>query len=188
MTPLPPEYRTTKGQFAKGAQRSSLFDKIIQHLRLGNGCWEWAGVIDSGGYGRVSHLNQQIGAHRAVYEMVNGSIPDGLEIDHLCHNPPCVRPDHLEAVTHAENIRRSAIYKQQTHCTKGHPLCGDNLAPATKGRFRCRICKNERGNLDMKNKAAAGKCKCGRIPEPGYKCCSLCRQTALDRHYRKEKP
>lgn len=50
-------------------------------------------------------------AHRVYWERENGPVPSGLELDHLCRNPTCVRPDHLEAVTHAENIRRSARAK-----------------------------------------------------------------------------
>lgn len=45
-------------------------------------------------------------AHRYAYELAYGPIAEGLVIDHLCRNKPCVRPDHLEAVTNAENIRR----------------------------------------------------------------------------------
>lgn len=50
-------------------------------------------------------------AHRAVYEHYVGPIPEGLELDHLCKNPPCVRPEHLDPVSHAENIRRSPLAK-----------------------------------------------------------------------------
>ncbi|WP_369010576.1 HNH endonuclease signature motif containing protein, partial [Bacillus cereus] len=49
-------------------------------------------------------------AHRYVYENLSGPIPEGMELDHLCRNPPCVNPDHLDPVTHEENMRRAAEY------------------------------------------------------------------------------
>ncbi len=45
--------------------------------------------------------------HRLAFEAWNGGIPEGMEVDHLCCDPKCVNPEHLEAVTHGENIRRS---------------------------------------------------------------------------------
>ncbi len=51
------------------------------------------------------------GAHRAMYEQMVGPIPEGLVLDHLCKQPPCIRPEHLEPVTIAENTRRSAAAK-----------------------------------------------------------------------------
>ena len=67
-----------------------------------NGCWVWLHTIQVRGYG-VAHGKL---AHRVMYEAVNGPIPDGLQIDHLCENKPCVNPAHMEPVTMAENLRR----------------------------------------------------------------------------------
>ena len=50
-------------------------------------------------------------AHRAAYERVRGEVEDGLELDHLCGQPDCVRVDHLQAVTHTENLRRGSRTK-----------------------------------------------------------------------------
>jgi hypothetical protein len=65
-------------------------------------CWMWQRRLDSNGYGRLGHR----WAHVAMYQAAKGPIPAGLELDHLCRNPPCVNPDHLEAISHTENIRR----------------------------------------------------------------------------------
>ena len=72
-----------------------------------SGCWLWNRKFRPDGYG-VKSLGKtaEIRAHRWVYEQYVGPIPEGLELDHLCNNPPCVNPAHLEPVTHTENMLR----------------------------------------------------------------------------------
>ncbi len=87
------------------------FHRRHDHPRIGSGCVEWRWVrSDSGGYGKVGiRAGLVIGAHRAAWMIHHRCpIPDGLEIDHLCVNPRCVNPEHLEAVTPEENKRRAA--------------------------------------------------------------------------------
>ncbi|ALG85838.1 HNH endonuclease signature motif containing protein [Gordonia phthalatica] len=73
----------------------------------GSGCWIWNRKIRPDGYGRKSLGKYvQVPAHRWVYEQCVGPIPDGLELDHLCNVRACVNPDHLEPVTHTENMLR----------------------------------------------------------------------------------
>lgn len=80
------------------------------------------------------------------YELHKGSIPEGLELDHLCRNPRCVNPDHLEAVTHKENVRRglspAALNVRKTHCPMGHPLRDGNIywRPDGKNYRECLAC------------------------------------------------
>lgn len=70
-------------------------------------CHIWLGAKTPAGYGRTTNEGKEVYVHRMAYEMVHGPIPPGYEIDHLCRNPSCFNPNHLEAVTHAENVRRS---------------------------------------------------------------------------------
>lgn len=120
-------------------------DKVS--MEPNSGCWLWTGTLQRQGYGRFYKVNKQpaILAHRVAFEHFVGPIPTGLELDHLCRVKGCVNPKHLEAVTHAENMRRWGIgdlQKKKTHCPHGHPYEGDNLV--RKGNRRvCRTCKNE---------------------------------------------
>lgn len=107
-------------------------------------CLEWHGARTTRGYGVLVRDGRRVYAHRDAYEKYYGPIPEGLEIDHLCMNPPCYRPDHLEAVTHAENTRRWAA--TITHCPQGHPYDETNTIRQPSGGRLCRTCKNERRN------------------------------------------
>lgn len=70
-------------------------------------CWIWGGQFNDRGYGLTTGAHRL--AHRAVWVNANGPVPDGMELDHLCRVRACVRPEHLEPVTHQENMRRSAL-------------------------------------------------------------------------------
>jgi hypothetical protein len=65
-------------------------------------CWLWQGETDRNGYGRIKREGVRVSAHWVL----KGDPPDGLEVDHLCRQRACVRPSHLEYVTHEENERR----------------------------------------------------------------------------------
>jgi hypothetical protein len=107
------------------------------------GCWLWGGYIDaSTGYGK----HGKRWAHRAVYEMHRGPIPEGLQLDHLCRTRACVNPEHLEPVTLRENVLRgtapAALNAAKTHCAAGHPFTGANLIVRANGSRGCRTCEN----------------------------------------------
>jgi hypothetical protein len=72
--------------------------------------WRWQGGLNNDGYGYVSVAGKQKRVHRVAYEHYTGeTIPPRMEIDHLCRYNDCFNPDHLEIVTHDENMRRRAL-------------------------------------------------------------------------------
>lgn len=112
-----------------------------------NGCHIWTGATN-GRYGLFFVSKASPGsafryAHRWAYERDRGPIPDGLELDHLCRNPICVNPAHLEPVTSRENNLRglspAAIHARKTHCPQGHAYSGVNK----RGERVCRTCNTE---------------------------------------------
>lgn len=111
------------------------------------GCWVWMGCKLPRGYGRFWKDGGMRLAHRVAYELFTGPIPDGLQLDHLCRVPGCVNPAHLEAVTHAENVRRgdrTRYNADKTHCPQGHPYDEENTFIYSDGRRECRICNRRR--------------------------------------------
>lgn len=66
-------------------------------------CWNWQGTLDSKGYGVVIRDHKRLRAHRYVFEIAGTPVPDGLSVDHICHNTRCVRPAHLRTVTQKQN-------------------------------------------------------------------------------------
>lgn len=108
-------------------------------------CWIWKGSRSVAGYGYVRSGSRNTCAHRVVYELLVGPIPEGLVIDHLCRNPSCVNPAHLEPVTQAENILRGlgpvAANAKKTECVHGHSFDEANTYVDSNGGRKCRTCR-----------------------------------------------
>lgn len=68
-------------------------------------CWEWRGNRECGGYGRFSMNGKKVKTHRAAYETWVGPIHEGMVVRHMCDNPPCINPEHLELGTQKDNMR-----------------------------------------------------------------------------------
>lgn len=106
-------------------------------------CWIWTACKNRTGYGKFGLGYRTILAHRYAYESIVGPVPVGLVLDHLCINPPCVNPHHLEPVTHRINTLRGtnppAQNARKTVCKHGHPLSGANLV-MIKGVRSCNEC------------------------------------------------
>ena len=125
-------------------------------------CWLWTAAVDPRGYGAFGGPNhRRVFAHRVAYELLKGPIPQGLELDHLCRQPSCVNPDHLEPVTHAENVRRGECGSHQrakTHCPHGHEYTPENTVHTKEGWRTCRTCKR------ISNRKAKARAKAAAKP------------------------
>ena len=134
-------------------------------------CWPFVGQIIPAGYGLVSMPagSGYLRAHRLAWESVNGPIPDGIDIDHMCHNVDpncaggdsclhrrCCNPAHLDATTRRINTLRGKTLASrkaaQTHCVNGHELVGVNLyVHRQRGTRMCRTCMVETARLRRLN-------------------------------------
>lgn len=120
-------------------------------------CWLWTAAQDGHGYGHFGINGGTDKAYRVSYKLNVGPIPEGLEIDHTCHNADldcpggngcphraCVNPAHLEAVLPKVNWARGespcAKNARKTHCPQGHPYNAENTRITTNGFRICIAC------------------------------------------------
>lgn len=115
------------------------FDRyIVEDKGHDTPCWIWTGTQVRGGYGQVTHRT----AHRVLYEIHVGPVPDGLQLDHLCFQTACVNPEHLEPVTAAENMRRAAarFFDPDRFMGCGHPRGENQYVNPYTAKKHCRTC------------------------------------------------
>ena len=138
-------------------KRPGFPDNLIARMEpLANGCIWFTGALNAHGYGMVWRDGEMVLAHRAAYEHFVGPIPEGMTIDHECHNADetcpggitcqhrrCVNVEHMVPKTATENALASPhAPANRTHCPQGHPYSEENLYVYPDGAARsCRTCK-----------------------------------------------
>ena len=140
--------------------------RILAKVSVEDGCWPWQGNIVHGGYGMSWLDGRPQMAHRAVFQVLGGRIPDGLTLDHLCRNRRCVNPQHLDPCTQRENHARGLINQNvsKTHCANGHPFDERNTYRRPDdgthpfGKRGCRAChrQNQARYLRRREASRAG--------------------------------
>jgi hypothetical protein len=127
-------------------------------------CWPWTAAINGGGYGSVGWEGKTLAAHRIAYRLVMGTVPDGMDLDHLCHTRDtscaggktcphrrCANPAHLEPVPNLVNVMRGrsphAEAARRTHCAQGHEFTPENTRVYASRKQRvCLTCKRAAGS------------------------------------------
>jgi hypothetical protein len=113
------------------------------------GCWLWTASKNYDGYSQLKWNGKAVAAHIFSYTHYKGSIPEEMEIDHLCQVRHCVNPDNLEAVPHLVNMKRGDLFKTpkanslKTHCPAGHEYTKENTKwenPSRTGKVKTRKC------------------------------------------------
>ena len=123
-------------------------------------CIQFAGTISDQGYGRIYiGAGKWRRAHRMVWLLAGRTIPDGMQLDHLCRNRACVNLDHLELVTSKQNTLRgvgpTAKNARKEYCPNRHGLHGINLRTDKRGRRSCKTCQKVHDQKYKSRKKAA---------------------------------
>lgn len=100
-----PDGELIKASEPPGHEPGAILRPLVSLPKDPEKCWEWQGKILPNGYGAKTMNGRFVLAHRWVWALLLGKIPDGLVIDHVCQNRRCVNPFHLRVVTQAENVR-----------------------------------------------------------------------------------
>jgi len=128
--------------------QSTLSERLLSRVvcDLSTRCW-LSRRSNASGYRQMSVGNRMRYVHRIAYEVFVGPIQPGAVLDHLCRNPACCNPAHLEAVSHKTNCLRGvgfvATNATKTHCPKGHPYDDTNTYIRPSGWRECRECQRQ---------------------------------------------
>jgi len=125
----------------------TIIERFYQHVYKTETCWLWVGARDKDGYGRFWWNGRTGRAARFIFEWEYGPLPHGKVPCHNCDTPRCIRPTHLFAGTHGENIRDAVIkgrWPQGQHTRKARGSKNGN-GKLTEGQVRDIRARYQRG-------------------------------------------
>lgn len=135
-----------------------VYTRVVEKADVNeSGCLVSRYSVGSHGYAQVGWYTQgrqsMTLCHRAIWQYVNGKLPDGMTVDHVCHNRRCVNINHLRLLSNFENARRNKAGKDWPlgECAQGHP---NTELIRRAGRWRCRICLQIKSRKDYAKRRA----------------------------------
>ena len=161
--------RTMPEEFAKfpPLKRPTVEERLSVYKGAPDECWHWGGLINNKGYGAMKIKKASALVHVVAYRIWMGPIPEGLCLDHVCHNRDlecpggtaclhrrCFNPAHLEPVTKEENSRRG--WARIIKCINGHEYTPENTIMGPNGR-NCRTCVNAKNRVRCRRDRAAAR-------------------------------
>ena len=176
-----------------------------------SGCWIWTGSFDRKGYGKfwVSTAYANAIAHRLCYRLCSDVDIEGKHLHHICENPKCVNPYHLEPLTakaHIHKTPQSISYQCsiRTNCPYGHPYDEENTYWSPRGKRQCLACRKARDRKETDDRRASigkppkvdGFCTNGHLVDGDNlylyvkngvtrRTCVTCRREAMRRYEKK---
>jgi hypothetical protein len=100
-------------------------DRFWSKVDKTDDCWNWTAGLFENGYGLFRFDNRLVRAHRFSWELVNGEIPTGMQVNHHCDNKRCVNPAHLyvgdQKQNRADSVNRGRTAKGLRNGTYTHP-------------------------------------------------------------------
>ena len=113
---------------------SSAEEAFAARTKQSGDCIVWTGTKTNKGYGTITDSQSRVYVHRYSWERENGPIPDGLHVDHLCHNRACVKISHLRLATPEQNQQnRSGAQANSTTGIRGVYWC------KRRGKWRVQV-------------------------------------------------
>lgn len=174
-------------------------DRFWPNVAKTNACWLWTGAVSKQGYGQFTFRGKKTSAHRVSFWLATGVYHEGrgFHIHHVCHNPSCVNPNHLQEVSAKEHAIET--HSGTATCKYGHPLemgrVGYRVCPVCQkgyaATYRAKHPNPHAGQLGWRNKEKA-QCNHGHpfdegntIWENGKRACRICkRRRSLEWYYR----
>jgi hypothetical protein len=128
-----------------GVTKELLWDRFMRFVETTPVCWKWIGATEGPGYGLFSKHSKSERAYRISYELFIGPIPKGMTVHHICHNPNCVNPGHLELLIRKDHVALHdtnimTANSKKTHCRNGHEYTEKNTRRDKNGGRYCREC------------------------------------------------